>query len=250
MTNILENIIPLKKYIPITDFKKVSVPSLYTACDTNYFYEWTRLFIASAKEKAPDINLHCHIFDIQKRDIEWCKKFNISYSYEHTPDYFRSFEEKKAYWVNVRFCRISEIFTDTAPVLSFDSDGIIVNNLKLEEFIKDLSNDWVAMREKGYGSLGGSVGFSPNGNLRYLLKDRLVNTMITKGPYWYLDQILLNEFVENSLIKSFSMKYVDYHCKDESIIWIGKGSRKFAKEGKKRKLPLLIEEYKKKIGLN
>lgn len=247
MNELEDNLIPLKEYLPITVLKKISTPTLYTACDSNYFYDWTRLFIASAKEKAPNINLHCHIFDIQERDINWCRKFNISYSYENTPEYFKTFEEKKAYWVNVRFCRITEIFEDYTPVLNFDSDGIMVNKLELTEFIKDLSVDWVAMREKGYGSLGGSVGFSPNGELRHLLKEKLINTMISKGPYWYLDQILLNKFVEDSKIQPFSMKYVDYHCREESVIWVGKGSRKFVKEGKKRKLPPLIEKYKKRI---
>lgn len=221
---------------------KINEPSIYLPSDTNYFNLWTKLFVLSAKKHAAWLNLHCHIFDITEADKLWCVKHGISFSSELTPTGL-SDDAKKGYWVNMRFFRIPEIFDDSAPVLALDVDGLIVNDITRDEFIRDLSQDWVAVREKGSGSLGGCVGLAANNNARHVIRNKFYEIFQSNGLNWYVDQELFNNLINEGILKTFGMKYVDYHFRPISKIWTGKGNRKFKKRGKAN-FPELIENYK------
>lgn len=227
--------------------EKIKKDSIYLPSNTTYFNDWTKLFVLSAKKYIPWINLHCHIFDITESDRLWCEKHNLSYSSEKTPEFFINQDQKRGYWVNTRFCRIPEIFDDNIAVLALDVDGLIVNPISQKEFRKDLDKDWVAIREKGTGSLGGCLGLTPNGKARHIIKERILNLYNSNKLCWYLDQDLFNELIQENILSTFGMKYVDYHFRKENKIWTGKGNRKF-KKGKKGGFPELIDEYKKLLG--
>lgn len=219
---------------------KISYDCFYCPSDSFYFNTWTKLFILSAKEHAPWAKVHVHIFDITDDDKEWCTKYNVSYTYETTPEEFsKSLETKKDYWVNIRFCRIPEIFNDSATVLSIDSDSLFNRKLMQKEFEKDSQESWVTVREKGSGSLGSCVLFSKNTPSRNILRDRLLLHWGKETFKWYLDQEILDQMLNENLINSFTMKYSDYRCTPYSIIWTGKGDRKF-----KKRFPVLANKYK------
>lgn len=212
---------------------KLSGNYFYIACDTIYFNEFGKTLFVSIKKNAPDIKPHYHIFDITDDDKTWCEKNNISYSSEITPNGDTDF--KRGYWVNIRFCRIPEIFSDNSYVMAIDVDSAVINKISLNEFQEDLSTDWVAIRVKGTGALGGCVGFTKNGKGRHLLKDSILNKSKDAGLIWFMDQVVLDELVRDNILKEFTMKYVDYHCNKESKIWTGKGARKYFREGVKEK---------------
>jgi hypothetical protein len=228
----------------ITIEEKIKKDSIYLPSDTNYFNDWTKLFVLSAKKYVPWINLHCHIFDMTYEDELWCKKYGLSYSSEKTPESLIDHDQKRGYWVNVRFYRIPEIFEDNVSVLALDVDGLVINTICEDEFKKDLNKDWVAIREKGSGSLGGCVGLTANGVARHIIRDKIFNNNVSE---WFLDQQLFNRLINENILSTFNMKYVDYHFRKESKVWTGKGDRKF-KKIKKDGFPELIEEYKKLLG--
>lgn len=223
------------------EVEKISYDCFYCPSDSGYFNQWTKLFILSAKEHAPWAKVHVHIFDITEDDKRWCEKNSVSYTYETTPEEFSStIETKKDFWVNIRFCRIPEIFQDNVTVLSIDSDSLFNKKLELEEFKSDTVFDWVAVRDKGNGSLGSCVLFSKDSPARHILRDRLISHWGKDTFKWYLDQEILDQMLEENLIKPFSMKYTDYTCKPFSTIWTGKGDRKF-----KKHFPILANKYRK-----
>lgn len=203
----------------------------YVPSDTLFFNEFSKIFVLSAKEYAPDINVHCHIFDATQEDINWCKKNNVSVTSEKTPSNFISTDEKKAFWVNIRFCRITDIFDDSATVMSIDADSVIVNNVSLLEFIEDTKTDWVTLRQKGTGALGGCVCFSANSDLRYLFKRRIESCTSLE---WYLDQAVLDDLLSENLISTFTDKYLDCFFKEDTKIWSGKGKKKYFTPNKKK----------------
>jgi hypothetical protein len=223
---------------------KIAYPGFYVPSDTNYFNLWSKIFVLSAKKFAPWANIHCHIFDGSDEDIKWCQKYNITVSTEKTPSEFQTIDEKQGFWVNARFLRIPFIFNNDVPLIAIDSDCVIVNEITTEEFINDLKTDWVSVREKGNGCLGGCLGLSANGDGRHIIYKELSEAINNKGYKWFLDQEVFNKLLEDYKLNSFSMKYIDYHYRNESKIWAGKGSRRFKKKGKNN-FPTAIAPYQK-----
>jgi hypothetical protein len=224
--------------------QKINKDSFYIPSNSEYFNLWTKIFILSAKKHAPWINIHCHIFDITKDDIDWLTKNNITFTYEITPKEYQSLEEKKGYWVNVRFCRVTEIFEDCVTVMCLDSDSVIINPISEKEFNKDTTKDWIVVRDKGEGSIGSCVVFTKNSSVRYIVRDRIIAEASKKGFIWYLDQDTFDKLIEEQVLNTFKMKYSDFRCREENKIWTGKGNRKFKKKNKKRRFADVIEEYR------
>ena len=85
----------MKDYKQLELKEKIKGNYFYISCDTQYFHNWARVFILSAKELAPSIGIHCHIFDMRSDDKNWCEENDISYTFEDTPKYYTSIQEKK-----------------------------------------------------------------------------------------------------------------------------------------------------------
>jgi len=237
-------------YTPLEITKKRKGNFFYLPCDTVFFNDFTIHFIKSVKLHAKNISIHVHIYDATDADIDWCKQNNIGYTTEITPASYNTLDLKKGYWVNSRFLRVSEIFHDNANVMAVDPDGLVVEDLSLNEWLQDMENDWVAMRTKGVGALGGCVAFAAGKPGRYHLKQKIIKLAQPEGLVWFLDQTALNELVAEQKINTFSMKYVDYHLRPDSKIWTGKGAKKYFRPNakpKKNKFANKLEEYKKKI---
>lgn len=236
-------------YTPLEIKKKRKGNFFYLPCDTVFFNDFAIHFIKSVKLHAPQISTHVHIFDPTNADIEWCKTNAVGYTTEVTPESYKTLDAKKGYWVNSRFLRVPEIFHDNANVMAVDPDGLVVENLSLAEWQQDMSTDWVAMRVKGVGALGGCVAFTAGGKGRYYLSEKILELAAVDGLVWFLDQTALNALVAEEKIKTFGMKYVDYHLRPDSKIWTGKGAKKYFREGvkpKKNKFAQKLQEYKEK----
>jgi hypothetical protein len=197
----------------------------YIPCDTVFFNLFAKAFFKSAKRYAPEINVHCHLFDATSKDINWCSKNGISLTTEITPINLSTAEEKRAFWVNIRFCRITDIFDDASTVMALDADSVVVNCISLEQFSNDIETDWVTIRPNGRGALGGCVAFAPFGQSRHELRKRLEEQL--QSFEWFLDQRILNDLIKEDVIGTFSTKYLDCAFTDQSKIWSGKGKTKY-----------------------
>jgi len=231
------------KYQELQIDKKIKKTSFYLPCNSDYFNQWGKIFILSAKEFVPWINIHCHIFDMTEKDKQWCLKHSITFTKEITPIQYQTLEQKKGYWVNVRFCRVPEIFDNNTTVMCVDADCAVVSEITKKEFEKDTTIDWVVVREKGEGSIGSCVVFAANCPARFIVKERLISEASKDDFVWYLDQLTFDKLIEENVLQPFHMKYSDYQCRDHNKIWTGKGTRKFKKKKKKRKYGNVVEEY-------
>ena len=233
----------MQSYTELQIDKKINKTSFYVPCNSEYFNQWAKVFVLSAKQLVPWINIHCHIFDITEKDKNWCKKHNVTFTEEITPPQYQTIEEKKGYWVNVRFCRVLEIFDDSTTVMCVDADCVVMKEITEEEFIKDTVTDWVVVREKGTGSIGSCVVFSANCPARFIVKERLMAEATKDDFVWYLDQITFDKLIDENILQPFSVKYSDHRCSENNKIWTGKGNRKFKKNNKKRRYSNIVEEY-------
>jgi|688.fasta_scaffold223154_2 hypothetical protein len=217
--------------------KKITKKGFYCPSDTIYFNIWTKLFILSAKKHAPWAHIHVHIFDAVPNDILWCNANNVTVTIEQTPEeYTQSIERKKDFWVNIRFIRLSEIYDDAVSVIAIDSDSLFKNDLTEKEFDNDLQSSWVTVRGEDNSSLGSAVGFGPD-DFRHKYKNKLLEH---EGHFrWFLDQQVLDNMLRTNQVASMNLKYSDFTSQDSSVIWTGKGKRKF-----KKKFASLAELYR------
>lgn len=217
---------------------KVIKKGFYCPSDSVYFNTWTKIFILSAKRHAPWAHVHVHIFDPIESDFEWCEKYNVSISTEVTPlQYAKDDITKKGYWVNARFIKLPELYDDNISVIAIDSDSLFVKDLSETEFDVDLQSSWVTVRGDKQASLGSALGFSKD-SVRHEYRNRLLTH--SNELRWFLDQEILDEMLKENLIGKMSTKYSDFKYNSESIIWTGKGYRKF-----KKHFVNLADEYRK-----
>ena len=222
----------------MSSFKKISMKGFYCPSDTVYFNTWTKLFIKSAKVHCPWAHIHVHIFDGTKEDQSWCLANNVSVTIEETPqEYSTNIETKRAFWVNARFIRITELFDDSTPLIAIDSDSLFKNTLTEKQFDNDLISSWVTVRREDKASLGSAVGFGPD-LVRYTFREKLLEHI--NNLKWYLDQQVLDNMLQNKQIDEMDLRYSDFTSQSSSVVWTGKGNRKF-----KKKFSALADEYRK-----
>lgn len=213
--------------------KKIDKPGFYCSCDTVYFNDWARSFCLSVKEYAPWAHVHFHVFDGTSYDAFWAHQNGATLTFDPTPDqYSSSLERKKDYWVNARFVRIPDIYEDSTPLIAIDADSLMVRDYTREEFDRDLAHSWVATAAKREQlALGSAVGFAAD-SARHVLAQRLRDAPDVR---WYLDQEILDQMLKEGIIQGMDLKYSDFKMRDSSIIWTGKGPRKFKQTFTERK---------------
>ena len=217
---------------------KINKKGFYCPSDTVYFNTWTKLFIKSAKIHCPWAHIHVHIFDGTEEDKTWCLQNDVSVTIENTPAaYSTNIETKRAFWVNARFIRITELFNDAVSLIAIDSDSLFKNDLTEKQFDNDLNKSWVTVRGEDKTSLGSAVGFGPD-IVRYTLKEKLLEHI--DNLKWYLDQQILDDMLKNKQIGEMDLRYSDFTSQPSSFIWTGKGDRKF-----KKKFAALADNYRK-----
>jgi len=216
---------------------KISKKGFYCPSDTGYFNTWTKLFIKSAKIHAPWAHIHVHIFDGTPEDQTWCLENNVTVTIETTPlEYSTNIDTKKAFWVNTRFIRIPELFNDNTAIIAIDSDSLFKNALSEQQFDNDLQNSWVTVRGEEKSSLGSAVGFGPD-IVRHIYREKLLEHK--NNLKWFLDQNVLDSMLKDKKIKEMDLRYSDFTSQPDSIIWTGKGDRKF-----KKRFAALADNYR------
>jgi hypothetical protein len=211
--------------------------SFYFGCDSLYFTKYGTVLANSLRIHAPWANIHCHIFNPTDEQLNWCKRKNLSVSYEFIDSTIR---EPNTYYACVRFIRVLEIFDPTAKIISLDCDSIAIHPLPEQKFIEDTKSTKVFWRTKGNKSLASTVLFGPD-NVRVEYAKKLLTAFEDDSYKWFLDQDVMDEMISKNEFGittditwgSTSLK------KKEGLIWTGKGDKKFSKEFQD-----LLEQYR------
>lgn len=204
-------------------------------CDTVYFNQLGKTFYKSAQIHAPWAHVHFHIFDATNNDVQWTQsQKNCTVTVETTPaEYNNNLEQRRAYWSNMRWVRVNDVYDNATPVIDIDADCVMVRDLSQQQFLDDLQSSWVPTAPKREQlSLASAVGFAPD-QARKRLAELLLNIKTTSTLTWADDQRMLDVMIQENSINKFDLRYTDYKFKDTSYIWTGKGDRKNgAKKGR------------------
>lgn len=201
----------------------ISRDSFYFGCDSPYLNLYGIPLVNSLKAHAPWSSIHIHLFNPTEADIQWCKKSNVTVSYEQVDS---SIPEINTYYACVRFIRIPEIFTPSTRIISLDCDGVVVKSISQERFLADTAISKVLWREKQQSSLASSVFFGPD-DFRIRYANKLKVFFENDTFRWYLDQNIMDQMISNNEVNITTTTDWGWpKIKSGTMIWTGKGNRK------------------------
>jgi len=232
---------------------------IYTAADTVYFDLFARPLIYSILKNAPDFGIHIHIYNPLPDQLTFCKKSNVSCTYEtlnHSEfkdvrnywskkNMYSNRRQKKmyqrektfgydefnrlirqTYYACARFVRLAEILSKGQRCIALDVDSLVLGpfNHQLGDFDIYLHVD--PEDKEHYGSAILFNGTVASDNFLKEYADVLKSSINCDDFYWFLDQIALEQIVPKYKTGQLSRGYLDWEMLPDSPIWSAKGARK------------------------
>jgi hypothetical protein len=216
---------------------------IFTGCDGVYFDTYAEIFTASFEINSPGQVIFfsvCNPLDSFADRIEAlkarCGATEIVYE-TYTTDLSELNEQsRRAYYANHRFIRLHDfVYRYGHDIIFLDIDSIVRNKLdSLHKYFLDID---IAMRLRlntrniNMKVLAAGIYIKAGKNsLRFL--DEL-GKRLNGACYWYADQVeIYNSLlsVKGIRVANLSARFFDYEFSDDSMIWTGKGNRKFLNE--------------------
>jgi hypothetical protein len=209
---------------PLDNQAKLSGNCFYFAADNIYFDLYGKALALSLLDRAPWSKIHVHFYNQTIEQKDWCERKNISYSNDIID---RDNPEFRTLCACIRFIRIPEIFEQSARIIAFDCDVIAKNIIPKEKFIEDTKVSKVTLR-KGNRSLASAITFG-NDNFRNDFRDRLLKNFEIDNIYWFLDQDVLDEMLQEEKVATMRSDWGGTKMLDGQMIWTAKGDRKISR---------------------
>jgi hypothetical protein len=209
---------------PLDNQAKLSGNCFYFAADNIYFDLYGKALALSLLDRAPWSKIHVHFYNQTIEQKDWCERKNISYSNDIRD---RDNPEFRTLCACIRFIRIPEIFEQSARIIAFDCDVIAKNIIPKEKFIEDTKVSKVTLR-KGNRSLASAITFG-NDNFRNDFRDRLLKNFEIDNIYWFLDQDVLDEMLQEEKVATMRSDWGGTKMLDGQMIWTAKGDRKISR---------------------
>lgn len=213
-------------------------PVVFAACDSKYFLEHAAPLIYSASEVGKK-DVHVHIVNPTDEAISLAGVLNattkqrVTYTYNDMefPDWTP--EMIRAYYASLRFLVAPHILQTCGAMLILDIDCMV-----MQEFDYPTKPIGFFPRE----SLPGTVGWEAEGTkvaagAVYYHKNAFevaagVADELSKLPLqWFNDQIALsntfNKVQQSDVFHHFDGQFMDWEFNEGSVIWTGKGNRKY-----------------------
>jgi tetratricopeptide (TPR) repeat protein len=227
---------------------------VFFAADSGFFWEHGLILLASVGQQSPDAKCHVHVINPDAgvaRAIEVARtmlpQLGLSFSFEHV-DFDRCADAHvRTYYASVRFVRLAEIFASApASYLCLDADCIVRGDIATA-FAGEAADVRMLLRydERPHVTVAaGALALSPTAGAAKFIDQvsALIRPVLEAGEAaWFLDQIVLGHVHRNLAdgevqVSLLERIYLDWFFQDESLIWTGKGPRKFEDEKYKSEL--------------
>jgi hypothetical protein len=195
----------------------------YFAADSKYFDAYGKALALSLLKHAPWAKVHVHLYNPSPDQRIWCDQRKISFTEDIIDE---SNPEFRTLCACIRFIRISEIFDQSARVISFDCDVIANNTIDKDIFFEDTETSSITIR-KGGKSLASAISFGLD-TFRDEFRKRLLNHFEKDEIYWFLDQDVLDAMMRESPLRQLNPAWTSTKMTPDRMIWTAKGDRKNA----------------------
>lgn len=219
---------------------------LFSACDMGYL-EYAISLLLSVDVFSPG---HTFILHVINPDPAGFKQFERALAQLHSTAVFLSFEttdvsmltieQQRAYFASARFLQLKSLLsTYSRPVFSIDADSLVVNPIDLD-FSDKADAEVILVRRDAdpdqaehLAVATGSIWLAPVENVIELL-GKVANDIdveFEQGTLaWFVDQKMFYRRMKETLgqihFYNIKAKYADWHFRDKSILWAGKGGLK------------------------
>ena len=222
---------------------------VFSSCDTSYLAYATAL-IRSLDLFSPGFPFILHLINPTDKDYEsvdrciaLLRNTRLALSVEITNLDFLNAEAKRSYYASARFLELPALLRAVRKdVLCLDADSLVVNPIDFK-FSDDSSADIVLFsaglrdhqtppkwRVKN-GTI--KVGFtSETIRLFERVSAKLQRSHLEDKLEWYVDQIAISDELlasgKSVSVAHIRTQYLDWEYKGSSIVWAGKGARKYS----------------------
>jgi hypothetical protein len=219
---------------------------LFSACDTGYL-EYAISLILSVDMFSPGHTFVLHVINPTQSGIELLEKIiaqlantKAFISFETTDLSALSIEQQRAYFASARFLQLKSLLsTYSVPVFSVDADSLFVNPIDLD-FSDKSDAEVILVRRDADPSQAehlavatGSIWLAPIENVINFLGKVAddIDAEFEQGTLaWFVDQksfyLRMKETLGYIHFYNIKAKYADWHFRDKSILWAGKGGLK------------------------
>jgi hypothetical protein len=213
-------------------------PVVFAACDSKYFLEHAAPLIYSASEVGKK-DVHVHIVNPTDEAISLAGVLNattkqrVTYTYNDMefPDWTP--EMIRAYYASLRFLVAPHILQTCGAMLILDVDCMVMNEFEYPSkpigyFPRESLPGTVGWEAEGTKVAAGAVYYG-QGSIDVAAG---VADELSKLPLqWFNDQIALSKTFsrvqQGDVFHYFDGDFMDWEFNEGSIIWTGKGSRKY-----------------------
>ena len=209
---------------------------LFASCDSNYFLNHGPAFMMSAIKFKQ--NLHLHIVNPDKHVnniVERVSKFNnLTFSTEQTD--LKGIDPRTYYACN-RFIVAPYILRQAHRVMILDVDNYLMNEMRWPDpeydaglFLRDPLPGTTGWEQESTHVAAGIVSYSTPLGLDFLnrVSDKIKSY---KELRWFADQNALWKVYEENKHKLSTFVYdssiMDWEFKPDTMLWTGKGPRKY-----------------------
>lgn len=215
--------------------KKPKGNIVFASCDTKYFNQFAQSLLGSTHFIA-EVPLHIHVMNPTDSVLNtcetWSEKFNFTYSLQDT------IEDRTYYSIN-RFLVTPEIFkscSGVSGILVVDVDCIFNKKFDFPEediglFLREPLPGTFGWEKEGTHVAAGVVWCKSKS--KRFLKNVSENIINHGNLTWFLDQVMLwRTFNDTSkktfdTFRKFDSAFMDWEFSEDSIMWTGKGDRKY-----------------------
>lgn len=228
--------------------------AVYTACDTEYFDQFAKIFCISVQQVA-NLPVHLHLFNPRSDQIEWCQQHDIGITWE-TVDYSvfakaatnlmtvageplrrtqvavaksndLSIHQRmaKTYYACARFIRLAAVHRQCPTVFACDVDAVVklpIPRLGADKdfYIHQIFGSKARFLAGGLYLNSGATTFVDA--YAKVLRDKISQDTL----YWSIDQDVLDPIVPRYNYGQLPEILIDWNMRPDSVIWTAKGARK------------------------
>lgn len=238
---------------------------VYFAASNDYFAQFGKTLIRSVQANTK-AKIHAHIYNPSAEQINWCDQNSVAYTHEHIelgqfrtaadqwrrsdcdPAKLHSIQEsmRKGFQTQIeqrmmstycacqRFVKLAEVFDQ--PTLAIDVDAVVRKDIPVLSNNCDFYIHHITGRRARFLA-GGLYLNASAGSFLQEYAAKLKQYIDRDNLWWGLDQDVLLELVPRYSWNQLPESLIDWHMRDNSVIWTAKGSRK--------DLPSFISEQQK-----
>lgn len=226
---------------------------VYTACDTDYFDQFAKIFCISVLTAA-ESPVHLHIYNPRGDQLDWCRANNVGVTWEYVePTLFEKATANllaqggeglrrsqvamtkgndtdvnhriiKTYYACARFIRLAAVHQQCPTVFACDVDAVV------RKPIPTLSDKDFYIHQifgpKARFLAGGLYLNHGASNFINLYSDVLEEKIKSDALYWSVDQDVLDPLVPQFNYGQLPNSLIDWNMRPDSVVWTAKGARK------------------------